>query len=233
LENDMSNGSEGDAPALERLSALMDGELEPSSVASTCAAWREQGRARSAWHAYHLIGDVLRSDDLAFPPARDAAFLAVLRTRLAAEPVVLAPEVPIASPAARPAGPRAGERTARWSWKAPSAVAAGFVLVAGALVATRSPETPPSVSTTVVQAPAAPAAPVVAAGPTLPPVALPSALAPTEPFVSRRLPPVEGTVIRDARLDRYLAAHQQFAGSSALGMPSGFLRNAAADAPNR
>jgi sigma-E factor negative regulatory protein RseA len=233
LENEMSNGSEGDTPALERLSALMDGELEPSSVAATCAAWREKGRARSAWHAYHLIGDVLRSDDLALPPARDAALLAGLRARLAAEPIVLAPE----APAARPAATRAGERSARWSWKAPSAVAAGFVLVAGALVATRAPDAPPSVSTTVVQAPAAapatPAAPVVVAGPTLPPVALPSALAPTEPFVSRRLSPVEGTLIRDPRLDRYLAAHQQFAGSSALGMPSGFLRNAAAEAPNR
>ena len=34
-------------------------------------------------------------------------------------------------------------------------------------------------------------------------------------------------ITRDDRLDRYLAAHQQFAGSSALGVPSGFLRNAA------
>jgi sigma-E factor negative regulatory protein RseA len=37
-----------------------------------------------------------------------------------------------------------------------------------------------------------------------------------------------GKLIRDARLDRYLAAHKQFAGSSALGVPSGFLRNATA-----
>jgi len=35
-----------------------------------------------------------------------------------------------------------------------------------------------------------------------------------------------GKLIRDARLDGYLAAHKQFAGSSALGVPSGFLRNA-------
>ena len=44
---------------------------------------------------------------------------------------------------------------------------------------------------------------------------------------------VDGRLIRDARLERYLAAHKQFAGSSVLGVPSGFLRNAAADAPNR
>jgi sigma-E factor negative regulatory protein RseA len=40
-----------------------------------------------------------------------------------------------------------------------------------------------------------------------------------------------GKLLRDPRLDRYLSAHQQFAGSSALGVPSGFLRNAAADVP--
>jgi sigma-E factor negative regulatory protein RseA len=42
-----------------------------------------------------------------------------------------------------------------------------------------------------------------------------------------------GQLIRDARLDRYLAAHKQFAGSSALGVPSGFLRNATAEAMGR
>jgi sigma-E factor negative regulatory protein RseA len=36
----------------------------------------------------------------------------------------------------------------------------------------------------------------------------------------------DGKLIRDARLDRYLQAHQEFAGSSALGVPSGFLRSA-------
>lgn len=41
----------------------------------------------------------------------------------------------------------------------------------------------------------------------------------------------DAQVIRDARLDRYLAAHKQFAGSSVLGMSSGFVRAAAAEAP--
>jgi sigma-E factor negative regulatory protein RseA len=36
-------------------------------------------------------------------------------------------------------------------------------------------------------------------------------------------------MIRDARLDGYLAAHKQFGGTSALGLPSGFLRNATHD----
>jgi len=42
-----------------------------------------------------------------------------------------------------------------------------------------------------------------------------------------------GKVIRDARLDRYLAAHKQFAGTSALGVPSGFLRAATSESVDR
>ena len=42
-----------------------------------------------------------------------------------------------------------------------------------------------------------------------------------------------GQVIRDARLDRYLAAHKQFAGSSALGVPSAYLRNATVEVSGR
>jgi sigma-E factor negative regulatory protein RseA len=40
-------------------------------------------------------------------------------------------------------------------------------------------------------------------------------------------------VIRDARLERYLAAHKQFSGSSALGVPSAFLRSSTLDADAR
>ena len=43
----------------------------------------------------------------------------------------------------------------------------------------------------------------------------------------------DGQLIRDARLDRYLAAHKQFAGVSVLGLPSSFVRSAAIDAPKR
>ncbi len=36
----------------------------------------------------------------------------------------------------------------------------------------------------------------------------------------------QGIMVRDARLEELLAAHKQFGGTSALQMPSGFLRNA-------
>src|SRR5438105_5049674 len=88
----MSIGSEGDPSTLEILSALTDGELESSELARVCTAWRDDAGMRSTWHAYQLIGDVLRSDDLALPAASDAAFLSKLRARLADEPTVLAPD---------------------------------------------------------------------------------------------------------------------------------------------
>lgn len=105
------------------LSALADGERQ--AVDSACAMWREDEQARQTWHLYHLIGDVLRSDELASAPAHDAAFLEGLRARLASEPVVLAP-----APATVPAG---GLRR----WRVPVAAAAGFVVVAGVLVVLR------------------------------------------------------------------------------------------------
>ena len=103
------------------LSALADGDAH--ALERACAQWRDDGDARQTWHTYHLIGDVMRSDELAAEPARDAAFLAALRTRLAAEPVVLAPAPAAALPSTR-----------RPVWLLPAAVAAGFALVAGVMV---------------------------------------------------------------------------------------------------
>ncbi len=216
----MSQESANDAAARERLSAMADGELDDAAgVGHACAAWHADASHRASWHAYHLIGDVMRSDDLASDAGRDAAFLSTLRARLATEPVVLAPQ-PIES--TRPAGPL---RRSAWSWMAPTAVAAGFVAVAGVLVVTRG-------AGTLSGAPPAPVvaqalAPVVAALPVASQGAMPDATA--EPAVLI----VNGQLIRDVQLDRYLAAHKQFAGSSALGVPSAFLRSATADAAGR
>ena len=89
--------SESDLPAervrsRERLSALMDGEADRDLVQAVCRQWRQDEDDRAQWHAYHLIGDVLRSEDLGQRSASDAAFLAGVRERLAREPVVLAPQ---------------------------------------------------------------------------------------------------------------------------------------------
>lgn len=202
--------TKSDSSSLEDLSALADGELEPSAVAAACARWRDDAQLRGRWHAYQLIGDVLRSEDLASSAARDAAFLSTLHERLANEPVVFAPE-PVR------AGGSGAARRGGWAWKAPAAVAAGFVAVAGVLTVVGSPVSISSGAGSSVLARSTPrSAPAVA----------PNAVS-AEVFVAN------GQVVRDARLDRYLNAHKQFAGTSALGMPSGFLRNAAVEAPNR
>ena len=218
----LTQSENGDA-AGERLSALMDGELEGAVLARACAQWRDDPRARADWHAYHLIGDVLRSDDLACDAGRDAVFLQAVRARLAREPVVLAPTAPTAPAVA----PRPVVSRLR-SWRTPTAVAAGFVAVAGALTLTRlGVPSAPAVPQSVAQV-----APAVladgrsgAAGTAL--VSETGAAAEPAPLVAN------GQFVRDARLDRYLAAHKQFAGSSALGVPSAYLRNATAEAPGR
>jgi sigma-E factor negative regulatory protein RseA len=230
MEMNMLTESEQRAAALERLSALMDGELEADAALQACVDWRSNGESQSSWHAYHVIGDVLRSDDLACAPASDAAFLEAFRKRLASEPIVFAPQSPSAPTIEQPLPARVvvnAGRGSRWSWMAPSAVAAGFVAVAGVLALTRSPS--------VLDPRDGSGAPQIAAVTTperasVVAASLPASnAAPSEPqvFVAN------GQFIRDARLDRYLAAHKQFAGMSALGVPSAFLRNATADAGDR
>ena len=69
------------------ISALADGEGLPADCARGLAAWAAgDAAARASWHSYHLIGDVLRSGELASPPGHDQQFLAALQLRLAAEP---------------------------------------------------------------------------------------------------------------------------------------------------
>ena len=123
--------------ARQDLSALMDAELAPDAVLRVCRGWSQDAETRATWHAYHLIGDVLRSEDLATPPASDEAFMQALRARLVLEPVPLAPAPLMPSHPVPAAQIAATGRSSRW-WMAPAAVAAGFVAVAGLLVVTRT-----------------------------------------------------------------------------------------------
>jgi sigma-E factor negative regulatory protein RseA len=106
---------------------------------------------------------------------------------------------------------------------APAAVAAGFAVVAGTLVVTQiagglSLQGAPS-DAAIAQAPSP-----------LQTVALSDkpASAAGEPGVI-----LNGELVRDARLDEYLAAHKKFGGSSFSGGPTGFLRNASVEMPAR
>jgi len=210
----------------ELLSALSDGECRADEVAAACAAWRQDADARARWHAYQLIGDVLRSDDLASTAGRDAAFLARLRERLEQEPVVLAPPAERA-PQVAAEGWRAvangapvradGTATRRRLWAAPLTMAAGFVAVTALWVGTLhnpagSPAGEGDGSILAWMTPQRAAEP-----------GLTQALTAdsSEPALT-----VDGTLLRDAELDRYLQAHHQFGGDAALTQPAGFLRSA-------
>ena len=210
----MSQWSESKLPATDELSSLMDGELDASAVSRACSQWRDDPEAQARWHSYHVIGDVLRSDELASDGGHDAAFLAAFRQRLAQEPVVLAPAT---------LGAAQVTAARRRSWVAPAAVAAGFVAVAGVLVVTQLSgglsllSSQPDASLAKVQNPSSAMVMAVDGA--------------ASAGAADDLPAVvpNGRLIRDVRLDEYLAAHKKFGGSSVPGGPSGFLRNAAAD----
>lgn len=212
--------------ARERMSALADGALDAHAVASACALWRVDADARATWHAYQLIGDVLRSDALAQDAGSDAGFVQALRSRLANEPTVLAPQ-PLPGADLQPAAAVTPTRD-RWGWLAPSAVAAGFVLAAGVLMVTRVPDNAAGAGAWVASLAPPIAIPLPSAS-----ALLPSAPAPGDTQAFAASGQLSGRFLRDAQLDRYLAAHQQFAGSSALGVPSGFLRSATVEMVGR
>lgn len=222
---DQSGSSVATADARgQALSELLDGELKRDEVAGLCADWRHS-EVRSTWHAFTLIGDVLRSEELASQPGHDAKFMQAMRARLASEPVVIAPAPTVQQPSTSSApNPVVVDQRMPWRrMKASLAVAAGFAVVMGAMLALRPPES--------------------ATGPM---AALPPALVVSQssaPMLSDQplrfdvadesLAGAVGPIVRDPRLDSYLRAHQEFSGSSALGASSGFLRNAAAEMPPR
>ena len=201
-----------DGSSEERLSALADGELDPGQSAAICSAWGADARLQGHWHAWHLIGDVLRSEDLAAASRSDRRLLEAIRLRLREEPVVLAPE---------PAAARRVGVARRWA--ATGAVAAGALLVVGTFVVLQPSGSP--APETIAEADHAAMAPVREASTA--PTSASDLTAPPVAIVA------DNKLIRDAQLDRYLEAHKQFAGSSAVGVPSAFVRRAAVGAASR
>lgn len=179
----------------EQISTLLDGEFD---VPDSDALLDKLGDAQSVqiWREYHLIGDALRSDELVGTHS-ESAFLAGFAARFASEPHLLAPAAQ--EPARRPAVPAAGG--ARNPFLVvrkvlPTAAAAAAVAALSWVVIPRIQENGPAPVTTVAQnnLAAAPAVQRVAA-----PVATPAAKN------------GDLIVVRDARLDQYLEAHQQYA----------------------
>jgi sigma-E factor negative regulatory protein RseA len=185
----------------ELISALADGQLHGEAFARGIEAATADDAALRTWQAYHLVGDVLRSRELAAGSAPEQ-FLTRLRPRLQAEllprPAVLPPVA--AKPGAQPA---ANDASLRWK------LVAGFATVA-AMAAIGWTVAASGLGTSAAQ-------PQLAAAPATP----------------QAVGSGQGAMIRDPRLDQFLAAHRQFGGANALQAPAGFLRNATFEGPAR
>lgn len=175
----------------EQISALFDGEGQATELERLCQQWADED-TRADWHAWSLMGDVLRSDDLAQSPSDDAQFLAGIRQRLAQEPVVLAPAAMVQKAQDAVQAPIPQRRVATRYWLGSAAVAASVAVAVGSWV--RQPE-----ALVQVHAPA-----------------LAQVAPPTDVNT-----PMPMTMVRDPELDRYLAAHRQYVQGPALAAPGG------------
>lgn len=205
----------------EMLSALADGQLSGNAL-TQALEFSSQDEGRETWQLYQLVGDVLRSPELA-RPVDNGDFLARLRTQLAQEAAPVA-QATVSSPAA-PAQPvltqftpppqAANDSVFRWKMVAGLAsLAAVVTLVWSAVGGLGGP--PAGAQMAAVSAPV---------------TASVSVQAPAVSLADNQAP--QQVMIRDPRLDELLAAHKQFGGTSALQLPAGFLRNANFEAPKR
>jgi sigma-E factor negative regulatory protein RseA len=161
---------------------------------------------RAAWSAYHLIGDALRSDDLAVSPARSSAFMAAFSERFEAEAHVLAPAALPAAAAKARGGMLRRRVMPAFAVAAAAATLTWIVVPQLQGVGGRSGTQVASV------------APVDS----MQRVALASV-----PAATTRSPIVEANIIRDADLDQYLEAHQQFSQQPAMPGSMPLIRAAA------
>lgn len=202
MQNTEQNKSEA---ARELASALVDGELRDAELAQALESLRDDEEARTRWHAYQLIGDVLRQGQAAAVAPHDAVFVRQVRERVQARR--LRPSR--AALSRGEAGQAANDGV--WRWRLAAGVSSvAVVALLGWQLTWRHPDA---------------AAPLQLARQTMQPSFAVQA--------DRSASEAPLVVIRDPRLDQLIAAHQQLGGASALQMPAGFLRNATFERPGR
>lgn len=181
---------------MEKVSALMDGELGDSEARGQIARLKLDADLKYGWESYHLIGDMLRGD-----AALSADFNRRMAGRLAQEATVLAPQRRLLTP------------TRKFYTYAVSAAAsvAGFALVGWVVMSTGS--TP---RTELAQAPVA--APALATAP-----ATAAATAPAPDAVAAA-PQTEVSVPSEGQSNEYLLAHQGFSPSTAIQGVAPYIR---------
>jgi sigma-E factor negative regulatory protein RseA len=223
--------------ALSPLSAMLDSELASEDLDVALAAFGEHPEGRASWHAYQVIGDVLRSSGPVVSGRAPQVFLAGIHARLQAgegsEAVSagLSEERPAAlsSSAEQVRGAAANDAVFRWK------LVAGFASLAAVMAVTwtvlgSAPGGSGGSSTAGPQLALTSPAANQAGGATID-AGRADALQPASGAVV--INTAQGPLVRDAQLEALMAEHRQFGGVSALQMPAGFLRNATYDAPAR
>ncbi len=195
----------------EIISALADGQLQGVEFDEGLALASGDQASRELWHRYHLIGDVLRSGEHA-AGTLPSVFMGRLQMRLQQEhalPAVEVKPVPALAASAMSNGPAANDSNFRWK------MVAGFASVTAVAAIGWSMATGSGAgSAGQAQLAAAPAASAV-------------------PVLASAVGTKGGVMLRDPKLDEFLAAHRQLGGASALQMPAGFLRNATYEGAGR
>ncbi|WP_322009844.1 sigma-E factor negative regulatory protein [Paraburkholderia sp. J12] len=196
----------------EHLSAFVDGEFTAGERQNGFFSELDQD-SRKVWSEYHLIGDVLRSDDLALSAAASQSFMAGFAARFEAEPHVLAPAALPAAREGRDGASRVGRILALRHRVVPTlAVAAAAATLTWIVV--------PQMRGAGLASGGAQVAAVSAQGDGVQRVAMNAA-----PMQTAAVQ--DGNIIRDARLDEYLEAHQQFAQQPVMSDSMPLIRAAA------
>ena len=211
----------------EQVSALVDGQLQGDEFVQVLAYLNSSDAARGQWDVYHVLGDVLRTNQVN-ARAHDADFLRRLQQRLSENSVELV------TVGAVPINPGVStylksESANNSSWRR----LAGFsgVVLMGVLAwqglhwaNLSDPTANPQMAQKQVTPPTQAASTVNR----MPPDAgvAGQALIQADDSTAMALAPDAQLMIRDPQLDALLSAHRQFGGTSALQMPAGFLRNA-------
>ena len=199
----------------EQFSALMDGRLPGGELSEVMGAMNApDGEARDCWHLYHLIGDVLRSSDLA-AYGRDPGLAQRVSASIASQPIAQpAPSSEPLQAGAHSYAERPAANDGLFRWKMVAGLAS-FAAVAAVGWGVLSGAGPQPVGSQLAQGPGSTPGQVLA-------VAAPAQTVSSAGDVDASAP----VMLRDARLDELLAAHRQAAGGSSIGGASGFLRNA-------
>lgn len=203
------------------ISDLTDGELDEARLDEVISLLAEDDEACLAWEAYHLTRDVLRHGAVMSEVAVgrvSASFMGELRQRLqqeTIEPLAVdaarqpsLPQVQVAALTERPEA--ANAPVFRWRLVAGVSSMAAVAAVGWALVASQPAAERSGALLAQSQAPA-------------------QTVAVVQPVQAD----AQAVMLRDPQLDELLAAHKQFAGSSALQSPAGFLRNATFEGSDR